>query len=597
MPEKLRLDRGELTEENFDEAYGALVGQYEKTVPANAYPQRSTKEEGTLRLLEGEYDEMNVHADWAQVYRTAAMATEGIAAALSAIPSLNIKAAYWGVGPDSKITGGEIASNIARAVSSLNNISALVEESKGQYASKIASYERRADDWTLNANLAARELMQIGRQILGSLITEQVARHEYENVKKQIENSQQVDQFLREKYTNEELYAWMQGEVSRLYYEYYRFAFDTARKAERTMKQELMRPEVDATDYVKFNYWDGGRKGLLSGEALYLDIKRMEMAYHENNKREFELTKHVSLRQLSPMALLSLKATGLCEVTVPEWLLDLDCPGHYMRRLKNVSLSIPSVAGPYTSVSCTLSLLKSSLRKSPLPKDEYARQGSEDDRFADYFGTIQSIVTSSGNNDSGMFETNLRDERFLPFEGAGAESKWKLELPASFRQFDYNTISDVILHIRYTARQGGAQLQTKAVENIQALIEEANTAGLMLLFSLKHEFPNEWHRFTTGTGNFEATVKRDHFPYFTKGKEIAIDSVKLHAIKTDKETFKVESNTPPGLQLTGLADTLNDESQAAFVLSLAQDPAGPDAVLERKKEAIVFVSIKYSLTS
>ena len=103
----------------------------------------------------------------------------------------------------------------------------------------------------------------------------------------------------------------MQGEISRLYYEYYRFAFDTARKAERTMKHELMRPELDAQDFVKFNYWDGGRKGLLSGEALYLDVKRMEMAYHENNKRELELTAHVSLRQLDPLALLDAQERGL----------------------------------------------------------------------------------------------------------------------------------------------------------------------------------------------------------------------------------------------------------------------------------------------
>ncbi len=121
---------------------------------------------------------------------------------------------------------------------------------------------------------------------------------------------------MQEKFTNEELSLWMQGEISRLYYEYYRFAFDTARKAERTMKQELMRPELDNTDYVKFNYWDGGHKGLLSGEALYLDIKRMDMAYHDNNKREFQITRHISLRQLYPLALLMLKTTGKCEVAI-----------------------------------------------------------------------------------------------------------------------------------------------------------------------------------------------------------------------------------------------------------------------------------------
>jgi Tc toxin complex TcA C-terminal TcB-binding domain len=82
----------------------------------------------------------------------------------------------------------------------------------------------------------------------------------------------------------------MQSELSRLCYEYYRFAFDLARKAERMVKHELMRPELDGTQFVKFNYWDSGHRGLLSGEALYLDRKRLELAYHENNQREFELT-------------------------------------------------------------------------------------------------------------------------------------------------------------------------------------------------------------------------------------------------------------------------------------------------------------------
>jgi hypothetical protein len=378
----------------------------------------------------------------------------------------------------------------------------------------------------------------------------------------------------------------MQGELSRLYYEYYRFAFDTARKAEQAMKYELMRPEVDAAEFVKFNYWDGGRKGLLSGEALYLDAKRMEMAYHENYKREYELTKHVSLRQLDPVALLTLKATGTCEATLPEWLFDLDGPGHYMRRLKQVSLSIPSVSGPYTSVSCTLTLVRSSLRKSPLLKDdEYARQGSDDDRFVDYFGTIQSIVTSSGNNDSGLFETNLRDERFLPFEGAGAESTWRLELPADFRQFDYNTISDVVLHLRYTARQGGAPARQAAVAHIQALTEEVSTSGLAQLFSLRHDFPSEWHRFVTGGEDFKTTVTRSFFPYFIQGKKIDLNRAELYAIHGDD----LEAAALGELDLANLSGDLNEEG--TLELALAED-----AVLERDKNAQVFLVFRYAIS-
>ena len=338
------------------------------------------------------------------------------------------------------------------------------------------------------------------------------------------------------------------------------------------MKQELMRSEVDAQDFVKFNYWDGGRKGLLSGEAL-------------NNKREFEMTKHVSLRQLNPVALLTLKASGTCQVTIPESLYDLDCPGHYLRRIKSVALSMPSVVGPYTSVNCTLSLLKSSMRKSPLPKDgAYARQGSEDDRFVDYIGAVQSIVTSGASNDSGMFETNLRDERFLPFEGAGAESTWKLELPKDYRAFDYDTISDVILHIRYTARQGVEPTRVKAA--LDDLFRQANQAGLTLLFSLRHDFPTEWAAFANGTGDFTAAIRKDYFPYFAQGKTITITGLDLYA---GTDVSKHHAIGSPA------AATVDLGNKQAFTVTARPDPAGPTQVLTRTASAEVFLIIQYAL--
>jgi hypothetical protein len=125
-----------------------------------------------------------------------------------------------------------------------------------------------------------------------------------------------------------------------------------------------------------------------------------------------ELTKHVSLVQTDPLALISLRATGRCTVRLPEALFDQDGPGHYFRRLKTVALSIPCVTGPYASVNCKLTLLKSSVRKSALLNGAYAREGLEDTRFQDYFGGVQSIVTTSAQQDSGLFEINLRDERY-----------------------------------------------------------------------------------------------------------------------------------------------------------------------------------------
>src|SRR5262249_56293481 len=89
----------------------------------------------------------------------------------------------------------------------------------------------------------------------------------------------------------------------------------------------------------------------------------------------------------------ALRITGSCTVTVPEWLYDLHSPGHYMRRIKSVSVSVPSVVGPYTSIHCTLSLLSSSVRVSPLLAGRgYARDTSQDDdRLTDHFRSADTI--------------------------------------------------------------------------------------------------------------------------------------------------------------------------------------------------------------
>src|SRR5262249_53382542 len=152
-----------------------------------------------------------------------------------------------------------------------------------------------------------------------------------------------------------------------------------ARKAERALQHELGDP--DAT-FLQYGYL-AGKEGLLAGEKLYQDVKRMEVAYYDQNRREYELTRHVSLLQLSPLALLQLRTTGRCTVALPEELFDFDGPGHYFRRIKSVAVSVPCVVGPYAGIGCTLTLLKSSVRKTPLLGDGgYARDGADDDRFS-----------------------------------------------------------------------------------------------------------------------------------------------------------------------------------------------------------------------
>ncbi len=534
VPPTFNPDRRELTEANFADTYAALVGEYDKAVAVQGYtrlslaqgssPSESSGATGTgqLYLNKNEDAELNQYLPSARDTGLAASVINATAGVLNVIPSINVDLQYWGLGAHSEVFAGTLIAEAVRIGAEVMQMKAAYDRDQAGIAARTAGYQRRADDWMFQANLAARELMTIGRQIIASLIAEQVAYHDYQTVKTQVQQAQDIQAFLQNKFTSAVFYGWMQSEISGLYYQYYRFACDTARRAEQTMKQELMRPELDQTQFIQFNYWDAGHQGLLSGEALYLDIKRLEMAYHDNNKRELEIVRHVSLRQLDPMALLTLRITGTCSVTVPEWLYDRDCPGHYMRRIKTVALSIPSVVGPYTGVNCTLTLQSSTLRVSPLlANGAYARGGQDDIRFVDYFGSTDIIVTSSGANDSGMFETNLRDDRFLPFEGAGAIGTWNLSLPNQIRVFDYSTISDVILHIHYTAREAGDPLGSQATKELAQMLDTAGQSGQTLMFCLRYDFPTEWSAFINGTGAFQVTLEKSFFPYTGTGRQEA----------------------------------------------------------------------------
>lgn len=543
-PDTFALDRNPWTEPEFDKAFDALVKAYDNPVALQTLPelrlaggQQPTNQSGAssggqLFLNISEDAELNTHMPKARDMRRDSSVADTLASVLVFIPECEMDVLPIGIGGHSKLFGGSKLSAASKIAADILRTQSTWEQDQAGMAGRIASYQRRVDDWVLQANLAAREIMQIGKQLLASLIAEQAAYREYENVGKQIEQSQEVDKSLHTKFTNSDFYTWLQSEVSRLYYQYYRFAIDVAQKAERTMKRELMRPELDAASYVQFNYWDTGRQGLLSGEALYFDLKRMERAYHDYNLRELELTRAVSLRQLDPAALLNLKITGHCDnVSIPEWLYDRDCPGHYLRRIKSIAISIPCVAGPYTGVHCTLTLQESWIRKSPLLLNGKYEPEDDDPRFVKYPASYAPlpIVTSSGSADSGMFETNLRDERFLPFEGAGAISKWSLQLPA-LPQFDYMSITDVILHVRYTARvdQGLAdQVTAELRERLNNVLN--GDSPLAALFSLRYDFPDAWASFLNHRhDSFSFTLRKDHFPYLVQGsKSLVIDSMML----------------------------------------------------------------------
>ncbi|WP_328418424.1 hypothetical protein OG470_32475 [Micromonospora sp. NBC_00389] len=599
--DKLRdigLTRQPVTEETFPQVLQQLVGQYATAIVQESRPaprlardgdpqvQAGAQSQGSLDLIPNEFAELNVHLPMVRNMQERATTIDVIYGVLGMLPNMGIDLEPLGIGGHVEY-GGPLLSSVGRTLATAIRGAAEQVSHDGSRAAKIAGYQRRDLDFVQASNQAALELMQNGRQLIAALVREQAARRDYDVAGDQIRLAKQVDSFLATKDTNTELYTWLRGEVARSFAELYRTAVDVARSAEQAVKRELMRPEIDDKTFIGYSHWDTGRRGLQAGERLHHDLIQLQLAYIENNRREFEMTTHVSLRMLDPHALLELRSCGACQFTVPEWLYDLETTGHYLRRIRTVALSLPAVTGPYTSIAATLSLQHSSIRREPRLLDgKYTRAPGEDSRFLDYPGTLESVVTSSAVRDSGLFDVAARDERYLPFEGAGAISTWALSLPGDLRTFDYTSISDAVLHISYTSRPGVRS--DAVVTDLRERFAAVDGKALARSLSLRHDFPSEWARFLAGAANLSLRIDKSWFPYFAQSASITLQAIELYGIVGDKLV-----PGPSPADVDALRD-LNAQlaAEGAFTLAVAEDN---DIVRRDQTSADPYLIVRYTI--
>src|SRR5690606_23560705 len=115
----------------------------------------------------------------------------------------------------------------------------------------------------------------------------------------------------------------------------------------------------------------------------------------------------------------------------------------YLRRIKRISVSLPATVGPYQDIRATLTQSYSTVQMDAQP----------DGPLKENLRASQQIALSTGVDDDGLFVFNFDDERYLPFEGTGAISRWTLSFsnPASQRDM-IDSITDIIVHMRYTAK-------------------------------------------------------------------------------------------------------------------------------------------------
>src|SRR5262249_44218043 len=248
---------------------------------------------------------------------------------------------------------GDSAASFTQMTSAMADLAGALAESAGIEA----TFQRPREHWNHQLVLANQEWKQLEQQRLAADIRMQVAQQDLAIHEKNMEQADELDEFVRNKFTGLGLYEYLSSTLNRLYRQAYNTAYDLAKMAERAFQFER-----DSSDlFVAGDNWQFDRAGLLGGERVLLQLQQLEAAYLQQNTRDYEVTQSFSLSLIDPGAMVTLRETGSCEFTIPELLFDVTYPGQYRRLIKSVRLTMPCVAGPYVNIGAKLTLQSSNV--------------------------------------------------------------------------------------------------------------------------------------------------------------------------------------------------------------------------------------------
>src|SRR5882762_9650001 len=100
--------------------------------------------------------------------------------------------------------------------------------------------------------------------------------------------------------------------------------------------------------------------------------------------------------------------------------------------------------------------------------------------------------------------------------------------------FDYKTISDAILHIKYTAREDAGPFKNGAIAHLRDYFSQDGETPSSRMLNLRQEFPTQWQRFLNPTnpanGNvFELEISARLFTFTDEQKTLKVSSISLLA--------------------------------------------------------------------
>lgn len=461
---------------------------------------------------------------------------------------------------------------------------AVVANTTAQVASVYASLERRKQEWEYQKTLANQDIKVGNQQVKLSEDRVQIVGQEREIARMQQENAEETMTFLRNKFTNSELYDWVSNVLEGVYSFFLQQATSTAIQAANQLafeRQELPPP------FIQADYWEpptgqaqntlsGGsepdRRGLTGSARLLQDIHQLDQYAFDTDSRKQQLTKNISLANYAPIAFQMFKDTGLMTFATPMEIFDRDFPGHYLRLIKRVKVSVIALIPPTEGIKATLTNI--GLSRAVIGGDIF--QNVQVRR------SPETVSLSSPRESTGMFELHQDSEFLNPFESQGVDTFWEFRMEKASNFFDYRSIADVLITIEYTALSS-FDYRRQVIQNL------GSDVSLNRPFSIKNQFADQWYdlhnpEYTDTPMSVRFIVSQNDFP--PNISELAIQQVALFFSFNDQEkvvpievalNFKEEGSSAVlgggGITDNGLASTLQGNA-GSWIAMIGKLPYG-----------------------
>ncbi len=311
----------------------------------------------------------------------------------------------------------------SEAVADVKGIMAQSKQiSRGSHGD-FESYRRRQEAWQIQRDQAFDEINAIGAQMFALKVRQSAAQTELKRLKAQHKSIKKMSKFMESRFTQSTLYQWLIGQMASLYYQIYDIVAAHCLSVQACWQYELGDLE---TTFVQTDAWNDHYRGLLVGKTLQQNLQQMEAAYLTRHERRLEIVRTVSLAdvlsaQTKYPSFADQKTTGQISFDLAEGLYDSDYPGHYMRQIKSIWITLPTLLGPYQDVKATLMQTRSNtLMNASVDGVNYLNGTSNSTNGAVIATNLRAgeqVALSSGLSDAGLFELRFDDERYLLLRG------------------------------------------------------------------------------------------------------------------------------------------------------------------------------------